>query len=44
MWDLVAWLAARMDKTSVTRLCRTDWRTVGAIVDRVTADEVDPTG
>ena len=40
--DLVAWLATRMDKTSVTRLCRIDWRTVGAIVGRVAADKLDP--
>jgi transposase len=31
-----------MDKTSVTRLCRIDWRTVGAIVTRVSADKIDP--
>ncbi|MGH8901318.1 MAG: helix-turn-helix domain-containing protein [Egibacteraceae bacterium] len=40
--DLVAWLASRTDKTSVTRLCRIDWRTVGAIVARVVDDELDP--
>jgi len=40
--DLVAWLATKMDKTSVTRLCRIDWRTVGAVVARVVADKLDP--
>lgn len=40
--NLVAWLASRMDKTSVTRLCRVNWRTVGAIVARVVDDELDP--
>ena len=40
--DLVAWLTTRMDKTSVTRLCRIGWRTVGAIVAHVSADELDP--
>jgi transposase len=40
--DLVAWLATRMDKTAVTRLCRVNWRTVGEIIARVVADELDP--
>lgn len=40
--DLVAWLATRTDKTAITRLCRINWRTVGAIVERVVADELDP--
>jgi transposase len=40
--DLVAWLATRMDKTFVTRLCRIDWRTVGAIITRVSAEKSDP--
>jgi transposase len=40
--DLVAWLATKMDKTSVTRLCRIDWRTVGAIVTRVITEKLDP--
>lgn len=40
--DLVAWLAARMDKTAVTRLARIAWRTVGAIIARVVPDELDP--
>jgi transposase len=42
--DLVAWLATRMDKTSVTRLCRIDWRTVGAIITRVSAEKLDRGG
>lgn len=40
--DLVAWLATKMDKTAVTRLTRVNWRTVGAIIERVVADELDP--
>ena len=40
--DLVAWLATKMDKTAVTRLLRLNWRTVGAIIQRVVADELDP--
>lgn len=40
--DLVAWLATKMDKTAVSRLTRVNWRTVGAIIERVVADELDP--
>lgn len=40
--DLVAWPATRMDKTAICRLCRVNWRTVGAIIERVVADELDP--
>ena len=40
--DLVAWLATKMDKTAITRLVRVNWRTVGAIIERVVADELDP--
>jgi transposase len=40
--DLVAWLATRMDKTALGRLLRIAWRTVGAIVERVVADDLDP--
>lgn len=36
---LVAWLATRMDKTAITRV---SWRTVGRIIERVVADELDP--
>lgn len=40
--DLLAWLATRMDKTSVARLCRVSWRTVGRACQRVVASELDP--
>lgn len=39
---LVAWLATRTDKTTITRQCRVHWRTVGRIVQRVCAEELDP--
>jgi transposase len=39
---LVAWLAARTDKSAICRLLRIDWDTVGRIVERVCADELDP--
>jgi len=39
--DLVAWPATRTDKTAICRLTRVNWRTVGAIVARVVADEFD---
>jgi transposase len=39
---LVAWLAAHTDKTTITRMLRIDWRTVGRIIARVCADELDP--
>jgi transposase len=38
---LVAWLATRTDKTTITRLVRIHWRTVGRIIQRVCADELD---
>ena len=38
---LVAWLAARTDTTTITRLVRIDWDTVGRIIARVCADELD---
>lgn len=40
--DLLAWLATRMDKTSVARLCRVSWRTVGRACERVVATELEP--
>src|SRR5680860_1793301 len=40
--DLVAWCASKTDKTAVTRLLRIAWPTVGAIVERVVADGLDP--
>jgi len=39
--DVVAWLAQRCDKTAITALCRVNWRSVGAIIDRVVADSLD---
>jgi transposase len=39
---LVAYLATRTDKTTIARLVRVAWRTVGRIVERVSADELDP--
>lgn len=39
--DLVAWCAQRMDKTAVSRLLRTTWSAVDAIVSRVVADQID---
>jgi transposase len=38
---LVAWLATRTDKTTITRLVRVNWRTVGRIIERVADDELD---
>jgi transposase len=40
--SLVAWLATRTDKTAITNLVRVTWRTVGRIIERVVADELDP--
>jgi transposase len=39
---LVAWLATRTDKTTIRRMLRVDWDTVGRIVKRVCVDELDP--
>jgi transposase len=39
---LVAWLAARTDKSTISRLVRINWRTVGRIIARVADDELDP--
>ncbi len=39
--DLLAWLATRMDRTAVARLCRVSWRTVGRACERVVASELD---
>ena len=39
---LVAWLAARVDKSAICQLLRIDWDTVGRIIARVCADELDP--
>jgi len=40
--DLVAFLATKTDKTTITRLARIDWDTVGWICARVVADGLDP--
>lgn len=40
--DLLAWLATRMDKSSVARLSRVSWRTVGRACERVVAADLDP--
>jgi transposase len=40
--SLVAWLATKCDATTITRLVRIDWATVGRICARVVADELDP--
>jgi transposase len=39
--DVVAWLAQRTDKTTVTRLLRCSWEAVAAIVARVVVDHVN---
>jgi transposase len=39
--NVVAWLAQRMDKTSISRLLRCSWETVDAIVTRVVIDHID---
>ena len=40
--DLVGWLATTMDKTALCRLVRVDWDSVGRIIGRVMATELDP--
>ena len=39
--DLVAWCASKTGKTAVCRLLRIAWPTVGAVIERVTADGLD---
>jgi transposase len=39
--DRVAWLAARTDKSTVSELMRTTWRSVGRIVERVSHERED---
>jgi transposase len=39
--DVVAWLAQQMAKTPICGLLRVGWVTVGRIVARVTADQLD---
>jgi transposase len=40
--DVVAYLATKTDKTTITRFLRVDWDTVGRICERVVADGLDP--
>jgi transposase len=40
--DLVGYLATKTDKTTIVRLQRIDWDTVGRICERVVADGLDP--
>ena len=39
--DVIAWLAQRTDKTTITKLLRTSWETVAGIVERVVAEQID---
>lgn len=39
--DVVAWLAQRSDKTTISRLLRTSWETVAGIVTRVVDEQID---
>lgn len=39
--DVVAWLAQRSDKTTISRLLRASWETIAGIVTRVVAEQVD---
>jgi transposase len=39
--DVVAWLAQRTDKTTITKLLRTSWETVAGVVGRVVAEHLD---
>lgn len=41
--DLAAWLAQRMDKTSVARLLRCSWEAIDHIVARVVVEHIDDT-
>ncbi len=41
--DVVAWLAQRTDRTSITRLMRCSWEAVTAIIERVVTDAIDDT-
>jgi transposase len=40
--ETTAWLAQRMDKTSIHLLMGINWRTVGAIIERVVQAKLDP--
>jgi transposase len=39
--DVVAWLAQRTDKTTITKLLRCSWESVAGIVTRVVAEAID---
>ncbi|MGB0093561.1 MAG: helix-turn-helix domain-containing protein [Solirubrobacteraceae bacterium] len=39
---LLAWLASKVDKTTIKRMLRIDWDTVGRILKRVCDEELDP--
>ena len=39
--DLVAWLATKADKMTITRLVRIDWQTIGRIIERVGGELID---
>ncbi len=40
--EMTAWLAQRLDKTATRKLMGINWRTVGAIVERVVKTRLDP--
>ena len=40
--DLIAFLATKTDKTTISRLSRVDWDSVGRICERVVAEGLDP--
>lgn len=39
--EMIAWLVTRADKTTVSQFARIAWRTVGAICERVVAEQLD---
>lgn len=41
--DMITWLVTRADKTTVSTFARIAWRTVGAICERVVAEQLDDT-
>jgi transposase len=41
--ELIAYLAQQMSKTAVCKLVGIDWRTVGAVVERIIGERLDPT-
>lgn len=40
--DLVTWLATKADRSTICRLLRIDWQTVGRIISRVGQEKLDP--